>query len=109
MTVLEQIEALNTKYNTLYDTDSGDQQGKVNGGEQKTQQNESLWKQLARSEGDAWSPLVYEEIRGRYSEVRDALIDTAKEASDWQSLVQVLMTVLATFALVFVWLKLARL
>ena len=69
------------------------------------EQNEIL---LEEAQGISWSPLVFEELESRLEDARKEMIDVAKQNSQWRSIIQTFMIVLATFSVLLVWFKLNK-
>ena len=56
--------------------------------------------------GIDWSPLVFDELEIRLEDARAEMINVAKQNSQWRSIIQTFMIVLATISVLLVWLKL---
>lgn len=61
---------------------------------------------LERVEGLGWSKYVFEEIEWRLEDARTDLINLAKQNSQWRSLIQTVLILLATISVGLVWVKL---
>ena len=61
---------------------------------------------LEEVQGIGWSRLVFDEIEWRLEDARKELIKTAKDNSQWRSVVQLVFLILAVISLGMVWVKL---
>ena len=57
-------------------------------------------------EGDDWSKESFDVLKRYFAENREAFITSAKEASQWRSLIQTVFIILASVSVLVLWFKL---